>query len=641
MAPPCRRSYAPVDEEIRWMKETLQTRETEPDARKSLPTEFSKILTESLLDPPLFPNSDSTIDRLTQQVKDLETYKTLYFQEMQELQKLRTAVSQLQFTLEHSVGSIGKLETDLAQRRSKEDALRLENQEIRLRMQLIESRNPFNDVAETEREKLEKVLKTHTFQRLGNTTSRIMSDAMHCWLLRAVEIANDENAFAAPSLHLSSISELDYSLIEKDDLTRNNPLVQMIKKQGESWNGIMPKTRVLRLFEDTINAKYETDLQDLAANRPFRPLCDFMSDYIIRKFGLPKLAIHEVCQFIPGLFKLYQENHPFGVVISRLLCLFHPEPITNSIISSFLIKIKVEFANQTEIVKKTGKITNGTPKSGAKSMEYVESGGFVQLSEVLSTVYKVFEGCKELGMFAVALLKPEILTHEEYISFLLCHKIATTGRRPDDFYRLMDSKSSNTVPVSALIASLYEELELWVQMEDLNVIFKTNSVSLKEYLKAVNYERYFSYALSTDLQVSGQTFVRVLVDVYDYMLTLHTESISDVFFNLAKADEMTAAEFQKSLSQLDPCISSFQIKQITSNVDTRLDLYAFQRVVLENNIGGMGIGPFKVKNGEKMLSEKTNLLSPEAKYRKNVDFEPPTRLRMSGKQLKKPRKAII
>ena len=137
--PRARHSHAPIDDDIQWIRETLHPRDTDSDVRKSLPTDFSKILTDSLLDPSTRQSSDPAVERLSQQVKDLETYKGLYFQEMQELQKLRSAVAVLQTTLEHSVGNIGKLEADLMQRRAKEEALRLENEEIKKRMEVIES----------------------------------------------------------------------------------------------------------------------------------------------------------------------------------------------------------------------------------------------------------------------------------------------------------------------------------------------------------------------------------------------------------------------------------------------------------------------------------------------------------------------
>lgn len=648
-----RHSHAPIDDDIQWIRDTLHPRDTDSDVRKSLPTDFSKILTDSLLDPSTRQSLDPTVERLSQQVKDLETYKGLYFQEMQELQKLRSAVAGLQATLEHSVGNIGKLEVDLMQRRAKEEALRLENEEIKKRMEAIESSaapagryTPFS-TTETDPDKLEKVLKTHTFQRLGNTVSRMLSDSMHCWHLRAIELKNEENAYSPPSLHLSSVSELDYSLMEKDDLTRLNPLVQAIRKQGEGWTSIMPKTRLLRLFEDTLSAKYDTDMQDLACNRAVRPLSEFMADYLIRKFGLLKLAIHEISQFVPGLFKLYQENHPYGVVMARLLGLFHPEPISKEI-AAYITKAKVEFAGQCEVVRKerqgTCKITTLTPKSASRSAEFVENGGFVQLSDVLTALYKAFEGYKDLGAFAVALLKPETLTQEEYICFLLCHKVAITGKRPEELFKSLDVRNSGQIAASSLASGLCECLDLWVSAEDVLLLLKSTLLNLKEFLRTINYERYFGYAQSTDLQVSGQTYVRVLVDVYDHMIALQTEAISDVFFDIAVADEMTKLELAKAVTKMDPQIPQKQVKQLLSTQENSLSLYEFQRIVLGNKVGGMGIGPFKLQQAEtvplRTLIEKNSLLSPEAKSRKNVEFEAGGKLRPSGKQPRKARRAM-
>jgi len=651
--PRARHSHAPIDDDIQWIRETLHPRDTDSDVRKSLPTDFSKILTDSLLDPSTRQSSDPAVERLSQQVKDLETYKGLYFQEMQELQKLRSAVAVLQTTLEHSVGNIGKLEADLMQRRAKEEALRLENEEIKKRMEVIESSavpvgrcTPFS-TAESERDKLDKVLKTHIFQRLGNTVGRMLSDSMHSWHLRTIELKNEENAYSPPSLHLSSVSELDYSLMEKDDLTRSNPLVLAIRKQGETWTSIMPKTRLLRLFEDTLSAKYDTDVQDLACRREVRLLSEFMADYLIRKFGLLKLAMHELSQFVPGLFKLYQENHPYGVVMARLLGLFHPEPISKEI-AAYITKAKVEFAGQCEVLRKerqgTSKVTCLTPKSGSRSAEFVENGGFVQLSDVLTALYKAFEGHKALGAFAVALLKPETLTQEEYICFLLCHKVATTGKRPEELFRFLDTRNSGQVAATVLVAGLCESLDLWVSAEDVLLLLKTSWLNLKEFLRTINYERYFGYALSTDLQVSGQTYVRVLVDVYDHMVALQTEAISDVFFDVAAADEMTKLELAKAVTKIDPQMSPVQVKQLLNTQENSLSLYEFQRLVLENKVGGMGVGPFKLQQGEtvplRTLIEKNSLLSPEAKTRKNVEFEGGGKPRLSGKQPRKARRAI-
>ena len=142
----------------------------------------------------------------------------------------------------------------------------------------------------------------------------------------------------------NSIAEQAQKLLleERTSLLNSNPIIKAYRTGAVSCENFMDKERVVHLFEDMLESKYELDLKYLETQRMPKRLCEYLLEYLLHLYGNKKVMMKYLSEFVPGLHKLYEEQDSYGLVICKLLNLYHSCPCSAEE-GSFLVKMNFEF----------------------------------------------------------------------------------------------------------------------------------------------------------------------------------------------------------------------------------------------------------------------------------------------------------
>jgi len=531
----------------------------------------SALLTDSA--PPTV--SYSLADHLSEQVKDLETYRELYLHEVEEMARLRTTVSALQTSLETSMDSLGRLELDLSVHKSREETLMMENQAIKQRISTVQGVRK-----STQGERLKRLRKTHTLHLLVTAQQQLMSSALRLWRLNLVEPVG--------------AADLDYGLMVKDLISKANAIVKGITLRGLAWGPALSKYRLISLCDGLFEAKYQKDREDLTYGTAPQALETYIEEYLKLQVGTEQRVWQLLSRLVPGLFRLYQEGDRYGELLSRLFCLFHPRPIPTEV-AAFLVKAKADFL---------------------KLMQKSDTGQ-VTLSQAIPSLYALFPSHPNQGRAALLSLQPEALDQDQYSLFVLKQKVTMTGQTAKELFRTVDIRGKGKVDSEDLAQGVCDFLSGWVDPLDLSSLFPASTTSLKDFIALLA-------SPLPDIDVTVESYLVALAAAYDSLIDEQIDHLSTLFADISQGPELPRLDTQKALAKLDPSLTQAQIRSLTLSQSRPLSLSEFQQLVFKGKIAGFGTGPFLLKTAKKQkppLREKNSFLTPEAKGRKGKEFD--------------------
>lgn len=531
----------------------------------------SALLTDSA--PPKF--AYSLADHLSEQVKDLETYRELYLHEVEEMARLKTTVSALQTSLETSMDSLGRLELDLSVHKSREETLMMENRAIKQRISTVQGVRK-----STQGERLKKLRKTHTLHLLVTAQQQLMSSALRLWRLNLLEPI--------------CAADLDYGLMIKDSITQVNAVVKGIKLRRLPWGPALSKSRLIALCDGLFEAKYQKDREDLTYGTAPQSLEMYIEEYLKQQLGTEQRVWQLLSRLVPGLFRLYQEGDRYGELLSRLFCLFHPRPIPTEV-AAFLLKAKSDFR---------------------KLMQKSDTGQ-VTLWQAISSLYTLFPGHANQGKAALFSLQPEALSLDQYSLFLVKQKLTMDGQTAKELFRSVDIRCKGKVESEALAEGICDSLSVWVEPLDLASLFPAPATTLKDFIAL----------LATpfpEIDITAESYLVALAAAYDSLIDEQMDHLATLFSDISPGQELPRLTTQKALSKLDPSLTQTQIRSLTLSQSRPLSLSEFQQLVFKAKIAGYGTGPFALRAARKQkppLKEKNSFLTPEAKGRKGKEFD--------------------
>lgn len=532
---------------------------------------LSALLTDSA--PPY-----SLADHLSEQVKDLQTYKELYQHEVKEMVRLRDTVSALQTSLETSMDSIGRLELDLSVHKSREETLLMENQAIRERIRSVQGGRRSG-----QEDRVKKLQKTHTLHLLVTTQHQLISSALRVWRLNLLEPTNPSNP-----------ADIDYNLMLKDQISKANAIIKGVLQRSLAWGPALSKRRIIMLCEGLFEAKYSKDREDQTYGSPPLPLERYIEDYLRVQMGSEQRAWQLLSRLVPGLFRLYQEGDSYGELISRLFSLFHPRPIPTEI-ASFLIKAKADF----------------------RKIEEKSDTGRATLWQAISSLYALFPHHPNQGKAALSALRPDTISQDQYLLSLLKQKMTIMGQTAKEVFKSIDTRSKGKIDSETFTQGLCDMLSLWIDPQDLSHLFPSSIITYKEFATLVA-------TTLPEVDITADRYVVALAVAYDSLIDEQMDNLTSLFYDISSGQELSRLDTQKALARLDPSLTSTHIRSFTLSQSRPLTLSEFQLLVFKGKIGGFGVGPFVLKTAKKTkppLREKNSFLTPEAKGRKGKEFD--------------------
>ena len=287
-----------------------------------------------------------------------------------------------------------------------------------------------------------------------------------------------------------TLQELNKVLIE------TNPI--MISYKNIQGKPIVPLSyiNVFKFLEEMMDKKYESDKKDIHDMRQMKSMTEFMMEHISRNFGVQTLALKFVAQFIPGLYQVYSQGHIYAIFFARILQLFHSDPVPYSL-SLYLVRIRMEFSPLIEKYERflglNKKNNSQTEKNhGRSGYEDAGTGGLALLGDVIELVYNIFSSDKESGTKALDLLKPALVSVEDYVAFKICHKMAKLGKTPEMIFNILDKDKGGTIDPNEFLTGTKEDLDLWIPDSMLEKLLKSltntenNEITKEAFMSRIN-----------------------------------------------------------------------------------------------------------------------------------------------------------
>ena len=336
----------------------------------------------------------------------------------------------------------------------------------------------------------------------------------------------------------------------------------------------MTSQQVIKIFEEMMSRKYESDISEIRNERLPKSIPMFLYDHLFRSVGLKPLAIKALNQFIPGLQQLYNEGDQYGLLICRLLQMFHQDPV-HYLMGLYLTEILVQFEPLTEKCSKT-KVDRQNKRNakqaamasprGKKGQSDSSLGGSAFLRDVLLLVYSHFENERNVGERLIKLLQPDELSLDDYVIFLICQRMAKLGKSSDAVFKVVDPMGTGAVGEGEFVMRIREALDLWLPEVSLRMFFRNISGSEKRisqsvFLSKINLTGFSSNCTSEQYTISTCHFLLSLIQVFkdrERRFILSTNK----FLHEQEIKQIAMTDFDSLVQMMDPMLTSSEIADL-------------------------------------------------------------------------------
>lgn len=383
-----------------------------------------------------------------------------------------------------------------------------------------------------------------------------------------------------PSLVLNraSVSDLEQAEAllnsEKQEAVTHNLILQNLQSASVPTDKPLTYLNIFKFFEELMDAKFDVDSKDLKARRKPRGMTEFLMEHLNRQFGIKALGMKFLGQLVPGLQLLYNENLPYAVLFARLLQVFSPDPIPFNL-AMFLTKVRLEFHRLMEKCSKERekkavaaiKKTKGAQPvtHGKAAYDLAATGGEAFTSDVMMLIYELFENDPESGELALDLLRPENVSHSDYVLYKVCHRMGKMGMNPEAVFNLIDADHGGSIDEEEFVQGIKSSLELWIPEQEIRSVHSelaTNGVlSRHAFLARCSFDWYYSVVKSDDYITTKCQFLNVLIDVYTRRVRQDTGMLIALYESKAE-NPMTKDTLSNLLTEMDPINTEDRINAI-------------------------------------------------------------------------------
>ncbi|OMJ79299.1 hypothetical protein SteCoe_20721 [Stentor coeruleus] len=404
----------------------------------------------------------------------------------------------------------------------------------------------------------------------------------------------DDNKIAS-----QSIEEVNKEFIENNELIKN--LNEINEKPMSIFN-------LFKFLEELMDKKYETDLKDIKEGRMPGTMTEFIQEHLLKVFGVTRIASRQLGSIIPTLKELHQQKNPYGNLYCQLFQIFDPNPL-NLHMAIFITRARYQF----ELIKeKYEKIIIPTSrKRNTRDMtKEAKIGGYAFVTDVIDLIKIMFENKKEIGIITLKLLRPENLSLEEYVIFMICQKINRIGKTVESVFNLIDKDLSLTIDKDELIFFTGKYVDLWVDEEDMNKCFSslvtagTNEIAKEVFMAKFGVKTFQELARNENYIVSKSKFLTSLVKVYKIIHKKTLASISSMLNSYP--NELSKQDFVGLMNKLNPEMIKYFDKYFSeiSNSNEFITHQAFLKFISKNGLGAFKQSPFAITDLYKGLEEK-------------------------------------
>ena len=360
---------------------------------------------------------------------------------------------------------------------------------------------------------------------------------------------------------------------EKQEAVTHNIILQNMQSASVATDKPLTYLNIFKFFEELMDAKFEVDSKDLKARRKPRGMTEFLMEHLNRQFGIKALAMKFLGQLVPGIQLLYNENLPYAVLFARFLQVFSPDPIPFQL-SLFLTRVRIDFHRLMEKFSKErekkaapAKKTKGAqPKThGRAAYELAATGGEAYTSDVLMLIYDLFDNDHPSGELALELLRPEKVSHSDYVLFKLCHKMAKLGMNPEGVFNLIDADHGGSIDEEEFVKGIQSSLELWIPETEIRSVFgelATDGVLSKHsFLARCSFDWYYAVVRGDDFITTKCEFLTALITVFERRVREDTGMLI-ALYETKHEDPLSKPTLSELLRDIDPVNTPDRIEAI-------------------------------------------------------------------------------
>ena len=364
-------------------------------------------------------------------------------------------------------------------------------------------------------------------------------------------------------------------LIDEENriLIETNPIMIQYKQIEGKTEKPMSYVNIFKFLEDLMDKKFETDKKDIKDLRQMRSMTEFMMESLQRQFGIQSLALKFLGQFIPGFYQIYGENHKYAIFFARLLQLFHPEPVTYSL-ALFLVKARTDFYPLIEkferVMHDHGKkdiMKKADQTHGRSAYEAAATGGLAFVSDVIELVYSIFGGDRDSGTKALEIMKPENVTHEDFVLYKICHKMAKLGQTPEQIFNTLDKDGGGSISDKEFITGIKKDLDLWISESNISKLMKrmdtegTGELSKEVFMKEINMKTFAEKNRNEIWTISKATFLIAMIEVYKFNQRRLTAHLNPKFSKFQK-QALDKEEFEELMLGYETSLSVYDVEKL-------------------------------------------------------------------------------
>ena len=391
--------------------------------------------------------------------------------------------------------------------------------------------------------------------------------------------------------------------LEKMELIKNNVIMKTFVENGSMNETPMQSSQLMKVLEDMLDAKYESDCRDIKASRKPLTMTDFMVQYLKRKYGMDQLASTHLSRIILALKKLNKENDMYGRFYCRILQLFHPDPVPFEL-SIYLVKERASFIRKKDRLKQE-------PVSPQK----LRNENSVAVTELVSHVIKKFQREQQVGEVIIHYLRPDSVTHLQWSIFIVQFMLSRKSLEPEMAFEYCDYEDRGFIGQEEFTTGIRVDLGCFILQDSADKLYQW--AQRNESTPFMSKER-FCELLRTKVQLEKDKiktnqikYLTAIMEGYYFMRKQHTEELKEIYKQTIGCKPVTSIEeFFELMLRIDPELTEDRIEDLFTEVTSgKAEVTESEclKVIMKNNIAGYGIGIFETKR----LNYKTERRSLE------------------------------
>ena len=541
--------------------------------------------------------SHEQIEKLKDELKLAKLQSEMHKEEVDRLSYLKETLRQQLFDKDTKLEELSQEEArkylsqeklnKILQQQNEELENNLRNSELRLEELVSEKESLRHELIEKEDELAKVSQEAQSIYRRHSQSSASMVSA-------ELSQSMSEGSFTGQSAQELMIIE---SLADVD--VRDNPLVNSVKSVQREAS--MTFSNVWKLVESLMTEKVKLDRLELPLGRQPRDMISFIFDFMELRFELKTLALRKLKGLISSLEELYKMDHLYGVVICRMLGLFHPRPFP-SILCDYLLMLQELFNHYAQ---KSALRTS----SFAEHYEIEQYGGQLSIVEVMELVMKTCARNRPAGERILNSLYKSSLDKVQMILMKVCGTMARMGKTSSYIFEVLDLDQGGSIDYHEFVDGIRLSLNIWVSQEEAEelcaYIDSDNSglVSIEEWNQKVDFNEYADKAYSKEAMVTKAEVMGAFAQEYE------SEVIQD--YNMLRPrikNSLTKESFKESMIDLDSSLENKKIRQLYREAKEmeghrKISPEVFCITALRNQIGNYGLGIFSLETMEKALTK--------------------------------------